>query len=123
MGRRVPLKLALIVLSPFAIVSLTSCTGGADRDAEAKHTPVILAQENILAVSGEDTVLWNGQAVTLDELRTLLKRTTEMPVEPQLRFEPEIGASFELSAKVLQVVKESGVTKFGFVGNEKHPAD
>jgi biopolymer transport protein ExbD len=40
--------------------------------------------------------------------------------EPELQFEPEPLASYELSAKVLQIIKSSGVTKFGFVGNDKY---
>ena len=43
-----------------------------------------------------------------------------MPVEPELQFEPEPEASYELSAQVLNIIKGSGVTKFGFVGNEKY---
>ena len=43
-----------------------------------------------------------------------------MAVEPELQFEPEALASYELSARVLQIIKQSGVTKFGFVGNEKY---
>ena len=29
-------------------------------------------------------------------------------------------ASYDRSSKVLQIIKTSGVTKFGFVGNEKY---
>ena len=43
-----------------------------------------------------------------------------MKPEPELQFEPEPQASYDLSVKVLQVIKGSGVTKFGFVGNEKY---
>ena len=43
-----------------------------------------------------------------------------MAVEPELQFEPEPLASYDLSAKVLQLIKVSGVTKFGFVGNERY---
>ena len=44
----------------------------------------------------------------------------QLPVEPELQFEPEAEASYDLSAKVLNIIKGSGVTKFGFVGNEKY---
>jgi len=43
-----------------------------------------------------------------------------MPVEPELQFEPEENAAYDLSVKVLNVIKGSQVTKFGFVGNEKY---
>ena len=32
----------------------------------------------------------------------------------------EAQASYDLAAKVLQLIKASGVTKFGFVGNERY---
>ena len=41
-------------------------------------------------------------------------------MQPELQFEPEANASYDLSAKVLNIIKASGVTKFGFVGNEKY---
>ena len=37
-----------------------------------------------------------------------------------MQFEPEALASYQLSADVMQIIKASGVTKFGFVGNEKY---
>jgi biopolymer transport protein ExbD len=43
-----------------------------------------------------------------------------MPNEPELQFEPEPEASYDLSAQVLNIIKASGVHKFGFVGNEKY---
>jgi biopolymer transport protein ExbD len=42
-----------------------------------------------------------------------------MTPEPELQFQPEPQASYELSAQVLEVIKASQVTKFGFVGNEQ----
>ena len=49
-----------------------------------------------------------------------LQQTLTFAVEPELQFEPEANASYDLSAKVLNIIKGSGVTKFGFVGNEKY---
>ena len=43
-----------------------------------------------------------------------------MPVEPELQFQPEAEASYDLAAQVLNIIKGSGVTKFGFVGNEQY---
>ena len=44
----------------------------------------------------------------------------DMPVEPELQFQPEAQAAYDLSARVLNIIKASGVTKFGFVGNEQY---
>jgi biopolymer transport protein ExbD len=50
----------------------------------------------------------------------LLFQTTHMAVEPELQFEPAPDASYELAADVLNIIKGSGVTKLGFVGNERY---
>ena len=71
-------------------------------------------------MSSADQILWNGETISQGQLVTLLQESTRMAVEPELQFEPEAQASYDLSAKVLQIIKASGVTKFGFVGNEKY---
>ncbi|MDJ0979549.1 MAG: biopolymer transporter ExbD [Erythrobacter sp.] len=75
---------------------------------------------NKLVISGEDTLLWNGEAITLAKLQAVLEATTRMEPGPELQFEPDGMASYDLSARTLKVIKVAGVTKFGFVGNEKY---
>ena len=53
-------------------------------------------------------------------LGALLGETTMMETEPQLQFEPDANASYSLAVRTLQTIKASGVTNFGFVGNEKY---
>jgi biopolymer transport protein ExbD len=65
-------------------------------------------------------ILWNGEPITDGQLVGNLQQTLIFAVEPELQFEPEPNASYDLSAKVLNIIKGSGVTKFGFVGNEKY---
>ena len=38
----------------------------------------------------------------------------------EITFEPSLNADHDASACVLEYIKKSGTTKFGFVGNEKH---
>ena len=59
-------------------------------------------------------------AINQGELVSNLQTSLTYAVEPELQFEPEANASYDLSAKVLNIIKASGVTKFGFVGNEKY---
>ena len=54
------------------------------------------------------------------ELVRNLEISRNIDPEPELQFEPEQFASYDLSVKVLNIIKGSGVTKFGFVGNEKY---
>ena len=74
----------------------------------------------VLTPSGE--ILWNADAINQGELVRNLQTSLTFAVEPELQFEPEANASYDLSAKVLNIIKASGVTKFGFVGNEKYRA-
>jgi biopolymer transport protein ExbD len=75
---------------------------------------------NKIAISQEDSITWNGERVTKAQLTSLLKASTKMVPEPELQFEPEAQASYQTSAEVLREIKFSGVTNFGFVGNEKY---
>ena len=75
---------------------------------------------NKVVLTADGTILWNGDAVSQGQLLAVLRQTTRFAIEPELQFEPEATASYELSAKVLNIIKGSGVTKFGFVGNEKY---
>ncbi|MEW4449627.1 biopolymer transporter ExbD [Qipengyuania sp. JC766] len=72
----------------------------------------------ILLQSGE--ILWNGNPISEGELVRNLQITTQMDPEPELQYEPEALASYDLSIRTLNIIKASGVTKFGFVGNEKY---
>ncbi|OYW47234.1 MAG: biopolymer transporter ExbD [Sphingomonadales bacterium 32-68-7] len=75
---------------------------------------------NKIVVTRTDAILWNGEPVSPAELVSQLSYTRNLSVEPELQFEPEALASYDLSAKVLGLIKRSGITKFGFVGNEKY---
>jgi biopolymer transport protein ExbD len=75
---------------------------------------------NKVVISEGDAILWNGNQVTEAQLNGLLVATRRMNPEPQLQFEPEAQARYETSAQVLRQIKLSGVTNFGFVGNERY---
>lgn len=77
---------------------------------------------NKIVLTPQGQILWNAEAINNGELVRNLQETLRFQVEPELQFEPEANASYELSANVLNVIKASGVTKFGFVGNDKYRA-
>jgi biopolymer transport protein ExbD len=83
-------------------------------------SPRVNPDMNKIGITSDDRILWNGDVVTLAELEANLRESITLPVEPQLQFVPEPSASYELSAKVLGIIKATNVTKFGFVGNEKY---
>ena len=75
---------------------------------------------NLLVINDRNEVLWNGAPVTLDQLKANLEHSRSLPVEPELQFKPDSHASYDASVQVLNVIKDSHVTKLGFVGNEKY---
>jgi biopolymer transport protein ExbD len=60
--------------------------------------------------------------MTLGQLRGALNATLAMKPEPELQFQPDGQAPYETTAVVLNVIKGSGVSAFGFVGNEQYGA-
>ena len=76
--------------------------------------------KNKIVLTPANEILWNGTPITDSTLVANLQTSLTFSVEPELQFEPEAAASYDLSAKVLNIIKQSGVTKFGFVGNEKY---
>lgn len=113
------IALALIALALIACGQAAEAPGAPQSEAA---TPVIRGDENLIILTQDDEILWNGRAVSLEQLRELLAATKRRPSEPQLRFEPEASASYDTSVKVLMAIKEAGVANFGFVGNEKYRA-
>jgi len=119
-----PLIDVLLVLLIMFIITIPVATHSVDIDLPQGNPPpqdiIVDPVKNKLVLTQTNQILWNGEGINTGQLRTILAETTQMAVEPELQFEPEALASYDLSAKVLQTIKGSGVTKFGFVGNEKY---
>ena len=119
-----PLIDVLLVLLIMFIITIPVATHSVDIDLPQGNPPptenMVDPIKNKLVLTSTDQILWNGETITPNQLVTLLQETTTFAVEPELQFEPEAQASYDLAAKVLQIIKSSGVTKFGFVGNEKY---
>lgn len=119
-----PLIDVLLVLLIMFIITIPVATHSVDIDLPQGNPPpqdiVVDPVKNKLVLTQTDQILWNGSVIDSGQLVTLLSDTTRMAVEPELQFEPEALASYDITAKVLQIIKQSGVTKFGFVGNERY---
>lgn len=119
-----PLIDVLLVLLIMFIITIPIATHSVDIDLPQGNPPPsdldIDPVKNKLVISAEDRLLWNAEEITPNQLVTTLQETTQMVPEPELQFEPDQLASYDRSSKVLQIIKTSGVTKFGFVGNEKY---
>ncbi len=119
-----PLIDVLLVLLIMFIITIPVATHSVNIDLPPPSPPNnendIDPIKNKVVLTENDEILWNGDVVTDGQLRQLLTDSLRLQPEPELQFEPAAQASYELSAKVLQLIKGVGVTKFGFVGNEQY---
>ena len=117
-----PLIDVMLVLLIMLIMTLPPVTNSVNIDlpTPSPATQNIQTDKNKITLTYQDQILWNGQVINDSQLVGNLQATLALPVEPELQFEPEPEASYNLSAQVLNIIKASGVTKFGFVGNEKY---
>jgi biopolymer transport protein ExbD len=119
-----PLIDVLLVLLICFMMSIPIATNAINIDLPAPSPPpeVPLPDPviNKVVLTPTNQILWNGNALDQSGLVYQLQQSLTYPVEPELQFEPEAQASYELSSQVLNIIKASGVTKFGFVGNERY---
>ena len=121
-----PLIDVMLVLLIMFIITIPVATHAVKIDLPQATPPtdqqIIDPVKNKLVITQTNQILWNGAPTTGGQLVSLLAQTRTMDPEPELQFQPEEYASYELANQVLKVIKESGVSKFGFVGNEQFAA-
>lgn len=119
-----PLIDVMLVLLIMFIITIPVATHSVDIDLPQATPPTNIPPpdtvKNKVVLTADGKILWNASEVTSGQLLSLLRETLTYPVEPELQFQPEPEASYDLSAKVLNIIKGSKVTKFGFVGNEQY---
>ena len=119
-----PLIDVLLVLLIMFIITIPVATHSVDIDlpvpSDNPNTPEVDPIKNKLVLTQDGQILWNATPIDQNQLVSNLQESLRFEVEPELQFEPEALASYDLSVKVLNIIKGSGVTKFGFVGNEKY---
>ena len=82
--------------------------------------PPVDPAKNTLAIDAQGQSYWNGTPVTDVLLQQYLEATTQLNPEPELHFQPDPAARYEVVDHVLAIVKRSNITKLGFVGNEQY---
>ena len=118
-----PLIDVMLVLLIMFIITIPVATHAVNIDLPNPAAPppdvVVKRDKNKVVIMPNNEIQWNGTPSSLDQIEQYLVQTKSMNPEPELQFQPEPDASYDLSAKVLNVIKGSKVTKFGFVGNEQ----
>ncbi|MBX3594660.1 biopolymer transporter ExbD [Sphingomonas sp.] len=85
--------------------------------------PPVDPQKNKITIDPEGKIYWNGVQVDTVTLRQYLDQSVQIVPEPELHFQPDPQARYEVVDNVLATIKRSAVTKLGFVGNEQYRND
>ena len=119
-----PLIDVMLVLLIMLIMTIPLSTNSLDVDLPRREPPPTTAEpdpvRNLLVVERDGGLRWNDRLITEPQLAALLAEVRTMRPEPEVQFRPEANASYERSARVVLIVKQSRVTRFGFLDNEKY---
>ena len=119
-----PLIDVMLVLLIMFIITIPVATHAVNIDLPNPSAPppdvVVKRDKNKLVIMPNNEIMWNGTAVTTSQLVSLLKSTLAINPEPELQFQPDAQAPYDTTIQVLNIIKGSGVTAFGFVGNEQY---
>ncbi|MDP3550454.1 MAG: biopolymer transporter ExbD [Novosphingobium sp.] len=117
-----PLIDVMLVLLIMFIITIPVATHAVNIDLPQPSPPnpnqTVDPIKNKLILNNAGQILWNGVPTTEGQLVSLLQATKAMNPEPELQFQPEEYASYEIANRMMKIITDSKVTKFGFVGNE-----
>ena len=119
-----PLIDVLLVLLIMFIITIPIQTHAVkvDLPVNSKNQPQnpVDPQKNKISIDPAGTVAWNGSPVDEVTLRQYLDQSAGMTPEPELHFQPDPQARYEVVDRTLAVIKRSAITKLGFIGNEQY---
>lgn len=75
---------------------------------------------NKVVILADSRILWNGVAVSLDQLDDYLRQSNSLSPSPELQFQPAPDARYDIVDFALARIKAADVEKLGFVGNEQY---
>ncbi|MCX8474845.1 MAG: biopolymer transporter ExbD [Sphingomonas sp.] len=85
--------------------------------------PPVEPQKNKLYIDANGNLFWNSVQIDDLTLRQYLDASLQQDPEPELHFQPDPQARYDVVDRVLAIVKRANVTKLGFVGNEQYRND
>jgi biopolymer transport protein ExbD len=115
-----PLIDVMLVLLVMFIITIPIQTHAVriDLPQDCATCPKPDASFNKIVITSDDRILWNGQAISMQDLAPTLAAMTAMSPQPELQMQPEPEARWALVDEVLAVTKRAHVARMGFVGNE-----
>ncbi|MGE8132555.1 ExbD/TolR family protein [Novosphingobium subterraneum] len=117
-----PLIDVMLVLLIMFIITIPVATHAVNIDLPQPAPPTndvkIDPIKNKLVLTATNQILWNGTPITEGNLVSIINSTKAIDPEPELQFQPEEYASYEIANRMMKIITDAKVTKFGFVGNE-----
>ena len=117
-----PLIDMMLVLLIMLIVSIPMTTHKVPLDLPSPHPVPQTPPVHRLVILAAGALAWDGQALPAAALAARLAAFQADPARPVLELEPEGAARYERVDQVLAQIRRAGVTRLGFVGNERFAA-
>ncbi len=120
-----PLIDVMLVLLIMFIITIPIQTHAVKIDLPQNSPPTpnqVDPVKNKVAIDPAGVITWNGAPIDLLTLRQYLQQSLQLPVEPELQFQPDAQTRYVVVDQVLAEIKRANVTKLGFVGNEQYSA-
>ena len=117
-----PLIDVLLVLLVMLIITSPPQSHAVKFDLPAGPTPPVPVNptSNLLTISADGVVRWNGSALDRAQLRQELAASRQLRPSPELHLQPAADARHGDVDDVLVAIKREQVTRFGFVGNDQY---
>ena len=85
--------------------------------------PPVEPDKNKVYIDASGQVFWNSMPINDVMLRQYLDASLQRSPEPELHFQPDPQARYDVVDRVLAIIKRANVTKLGFIGNEQYRND
>ena len=119
-----PLVDVMLVLLIMFIITIPVQTHAVKVDLPVQNNKnqqqIIDPQKNKITVDPAGGTSWNGLPVNEATLANYLDQSAQLNPEPELHFQPDPQARYEVVDKTLAIIKHSKITKLGFIGNEQY---
>ncbi|NYT40235.1 biopolymer transporter ExbD [Sphingomonas sp. R-74633] len=121
-----PLIDVMLVLLIMFIITIPIQTHAVKVDLpQSNNQPqnIVEPEKNKVYIDPQGQVFWNSVPIDDVTLRQYLDASLQISPEPELHFQPDPQARYEVVDRVLAIIKRSNVNKLGFVGNEQYRSD
>ena len=117
-----PLIDVMLVLLVMFIITIPLQSHAVKLDLPGPIPPILQPNPvvNRVQITQSGEILWNGSQVSREALRSALTATTQMASEPELQLIPDAQARYVIVDEVLALTRQAGVSRLGFVGNERY---